>query len=84
MKVIPRLTYQWDFGDGSSNSTEVNPDHQFTAAGTYTITLTITDVDGDANTCTITDFIVVKGEETTKGTQEGGKILDFIDFFILG
>lgn len=33
------LTYTWDFGDGSSSSTDVSPQHQFPAAGTYTVTL---------------------------------------------
>ncbi|WP_196894846.1 PKD domain-containing protein [Aureivirga marina] len=33
-------TYSWDFGDGSEISTEENPVHTYTEAGTYTITLT--------------------------------------------
>nr|MDO8114319.1 PKD domain-containing protein [Candidatus Sigynarchaeota archaeon] len=40
-------SYQWNFGDGTSNATIENPVHQFTAAGIYTIRLTIVDVDGD-------------------------------------
>ncbi len=31
-------SYQWNFGDGES-STDVNPWHQFTTAGTYTVSL---------------------------------------------
>ena len=38
----PNLTYNWDFGDGTV-STAVNPVHQYTTQGTYTISLTITD-----------------------------------------
>jgi PKD repeat protein len=33
------LTYTWDFGDNSTASTEVSPQHQYPAAGTYTVTL---------------------------------------------
>jgi PKD repeat protein len=35
----------WDFGDGTT-STEQNPVHTYSAAGTYTVTLTVTDDDG--------------------------------------
>ena len=37
--------YSWDFGDGGS-STEQNPSHTYTAAGTYTARLTVTDAKG--------------------------------------
>ncbi|MEX2191149.1 MAG: PKD domain-containing protein, partial [Bacteroidota bacterium] len=33
-------SYEWDFGDGGS-STEENPSHTYTNAGTYTVTLTV-------------------------------------------
>jgi PKD repeat protein len=45
---------QWNFGDGSTNSTEENPTHQYTTAGTYTVTLTITDNDGDVDSYSMT------------------------------
>ncbi len=34
-------SYSWDFGDGGT-STEVNPGHTYTQAGSYTVTLTAT------------------------------------------
>jgi glucose/arabinose dehydrogenase/PKD repeat protein/type 1 glutamine amidotransferase len=39
-------TYEWDFGDGET-STEVNPVHTYTEAGTYVATLTVTDAAGE-------------------------------------
>ena len=37
-------TYVWDFGDGNT-STENNPSHTYTTAGTYTVTLTANNLD---------------------------------------
>lgn len=49
--------YSWDFGDGAS-STDANPVHSYTSAGTYSATLTVTDDLGDTDSAT-TDPIVV-------------------------
>lgn len=38
--------YLWDFDDGSPVSTEANPSHDYTVAGTYTAQLTVTDNQG--------------------------------------
>jgi hypothetical protein len=35
------LSVQWDFGDGSPPTTELDPQHTYAAAGTYTATLTL-------------------------------------------
>jgi PKD repeat protein len=47
------LTYLWDFGDpgsGAANtSTEANPFHTFTRAGTYTVRLTVSDGEDQAS-----------------------------------
>ncbi len=36
------LTFAWDFGDGST-STDRNPTHSYTAAGTYTVSVKVSD-----------------------------------------
>jgi PKD repeat protein len=36
-------SWDWDFGDGSSNSTDQHPTHLFTEEGFHTVTLTISD-----------------------------------------
>ena len=41
------LTYEWNFGDGSTAS-GANASHTFTADGTYQVTLTVTDDSGDS------------------------------------
>ena len=43
------VKYEWNFGDGSGGSGEVNPTHHYTAAGTYTVMLTVTDNLGGTN-----------------------------------
>lgn len=54
--------YAWDFGDGNT-STEMNPTHLYSAAGTYTVTMTVTN---DCGTSTFTNDIIV----TTVGVEE--------------
>ena len=39
-------SWDWDFGDGTPNSGDQNPDHIYTAAGTYMVTLTVTSSEG--------------------------------------
>ncbi len=46
-------SYMWDFGDGSSTSSQINPFHTYTTAGTYTVCLTVICVDSLTNTTCI-------------------------------
>ncbi|WP_139984529.1 ThuA domain-containing protein [Nocardioides litoris] len=46
------VTYAWDFGDGAT-STEANPSHTYTKAGTYGVSLKVTDARGAATTKTL-------------------------------
>ena len=46
----------WDFGDGA-NSTEQNPTHTYSAAGTYTVNLTVSNANGTASKTTIINVL---------------------------
>ena len=51
-------SWLWDFGDLSPTSTEQNPVHTYTAAGTYTVSLTVTNAHG-TDTRTRTGYISI-------------------------
>ncbi len=55
----------WDFGDGGS-STEVNPAHIYTAAGSYIVKLTAVGADGSQDISTQTVNVVDSNAELTK------------------
>ncbi|MCK9580319.1 MAG: PKD domain-containing protein [Methanoregula sp.] len=50
--------WNWDFGDGGK-STEQNPVHVYTAAGTYTVSLSATNNQGISATKTLANLITV-------------------------
>ncbi len=52
-------SFQWNFGDGPTNSTTRDPVHQYGASGNYTVTLLVIDGDGDFDLEIKVDFIVV-------------------------
>jgi gliding motility-associated-like protein len=45
------LSFQWDFGDGSPGSNQVNPSHQYNTPGKYIVTL----IASDSSSCNLTD-----------------------------
>ncbi|GGG42569.1 hypothetical protein GCM10011414_10190 [Croceivirga lutea] len=47
------VSFAWDFGDGTGNSTEENPTYTYTTSGDFTATLTVTDAEGLQNTASI-------------------------------
>ncbi len=74
------ITYAWDFdADGTVDSTEANPTHTYTAAGTYAARLTVTDESG----ATATDTVNVNAGNTrpvvTIEIPENGQVADFGD-----
>jgi PKD repeat protein/dienelactone hydrolase len=46
---MPNLTYEWNFGDGSSNVTTLNGIHTFTTPGTYTVRFSVKDDNNAVN-----------------------------------
>lgn len=55
--------WQWDFGDGTANSTLQNPTHTYTVAGDYTVTLTASNT-GGSSTATVSGYIHVSAAPT--------------------
>jgi len=73
-------SWSWDFGDGNStNSTQQNPVHQYSSAGTYTVSLTAANAAGsDGETkpgyVTVTEqtdfYVYAEGVGLYHGTQD--------------
>ncbi|GAB3639940.1 PKD domain-containing protein [Spirosoma arcticum] len=57
-KALNASSYLWDFGDGSSTSTEKNAAHSYSANGTYTVKLEAT---GPWGATTVTNPLSVTG-----------------------
>lgn len=57
-KANKLVKWEWDFGDGGS-STDQNPSHTYTAAGTYTVKLVVTHDNGRAAEMVKPDYITV-------------------------
>jgi PKD repeat protein len=69
------LTYEWDFGDGSS-STEVSPTHAFVQPGEYVVTLIVTDTDDQAQQMSVTVTVGQPPTATILSPVEG------VEFFV--
>lgn len=69
------LSYLWDFGDGSDNSTKVNPIHQYTTGGSYDVRLIVSDgvhaVEA-TNTVEVTAPMDIHVQKTKANFREGG------------
>lgn len=59
------VSYDWNFGDGSSHGTTKNVSHAYVSAGTYNWTMTATG--SDAGPCTVTGVLVVSATCTPPG-----------------
>lgn len=62
------VAYSWDFDDGDT-STESNPTHTFTFAGTFEVQLTVEDAEGATDTATVT----IEVQDNT--TQQTGDLV---------
>ncbi|HET6443307.1 MAG TPA: putative Ig domain-containing protein [candidate division Zixibacteria bacterium] len=78
--------WSWDFGD-SSNSTQQNPNHTYTTAGTYSVELTVTDDDGatDSTTQSMTVAVTPNEDVIYVSSSTGGSVggVNFADEDIL-
>lgn len=74
-------SYQWDFGDDGI-STEPNPIHQFTEAGTYSVTLTVNGPLGTSNASPVTIVVASSGSISAAFTIPNSTVFvgDSIDF----
>jgi parallel beta-helix repeat protein len=63
-------SWQWNFGDGTANSTARNPVHTYTSPGTYAVALTATN-DGGNGSINKTDYITVNAAGTGTPGQGG-------------
>ncbi|MDP4239224.1 MAG: PKD domain-containing protein [Bacteroidota bacterium] len=80
-------SYEWNFGDGSATSFLVNPQHEYTKEGSYTVTLKASNEVGDS-TLVKTNFVIVNtkpalpaGEKLYGGNMENPNfwIVDFLN-----
>jgi PKD repeat protein len=73
-------TFNWNFGDGA-NSTQQNPSHTYTTAGTYNWALTVT---VDNQTCSKTGTITVTGGQVAPQITSVKKATDPFRLIIMG
>ncbi|WP_234370573.1 carbohydrate-binding protein, partial [Streptomyces luridiscabiei] len=72
------LTYAWDFGDGAT-STDPDPGHTYTTAGTYNPTLTVTDPEGLTGTASLVVTAGNSAPTVTLDTPADGTLFSFGD-----
>ncbi len=67
-------SYLWNFGDNTT-STEANPSHTYSAAGSYSVLLTVTDSDDiqvtSTSSITITAPAIANNDNTSSGSSGG-------------
>jgi len=64
------VSYSWDWGDGESAGSGVNPTHSYFLSGTYTVTLTVTDNEGMTGQATATSVISASVRETFQEVRD--------------
>jgi len=72
---LGKLSYSWDFGDGSAVSTEAAPKHQFAKSGEYEVKLRVSNEAGQAKevkyTLTVNNQAAVRGLECSGAAETG-------------
>lgn len=74
-------SWDWDFGDAGS-STDQDPNHTYSSAGTYTVSLTVTGP-GGSDTETKIDYITVTEHLEIRGDLDKNRCVDWADLDIL-
>jgi PKD repeat protein len=74
----PPYAFDWDFGDGTPNSTAQNPVHTYANSGVYVAALTVTDSNGVR---TSNSLIVRLTPVTSTPSSTGG--MEWLDAFIV-
>lgn len=70
----PGSSFTWDFGDGTG-STQEDPVHTYTSAGTYTVRLIVTNSSGCSDTLVRTNYIAITlPDATVAGLPRSGCI----------
>ena len=76
-------SFEWDFGDGTTNTTDLDPTHTYTANGDFEVKLTVSNECGDESQSTI---VSIAGIEDPLGVPSGelpvypNPVSDFIYF----
>jgi cytochrome c len=74
------LTYAWDFdSDGTTDSTDANPSHTYTANGAYTAKLTVKDADGNTAVANVPITVGNRTPVITIQTPSQGQVAAFTD-----
>ncbi|MFD1146818.1 ThuA domain-containing protein [Saccharothrix hoggarensis] len=74
------ITVAWDFdGNGTTDSTEANPSHTYTANGNYTARLTVTDADGKSASANVSIVVGNTAPVITLTSPVDGGFIDFGD-----
>jgi enterochelin esterase-like enzyme len=71
------FSYEWDFGDNTTTSSEMNPSHEFSQTGIFSTKLTITDGDGFQVSKQV--VITVEKQDSVNGFTSFG----IVSFFVI-
>lgn len=69
LDAFPNATYVWDFGDGSSSSLK-NPQHEYTAAGLFSVSLSVNNTDRCAGSILHSNLIQVNPNPEANATAD--------------
>ncbi len=73
------LEYEWDFGDGSTPDTTINPSHTYNSIGVYNVRLTVTNVENRRGNAILTITAGNSAPEVSIISPEDGTFFDWFD-----